>query len=170
MFNFFQLNFKRMHVLKWHSGAGIINDESRFIYTVQDTGDCLGLPILSRDTWGAAEPKLIENMTLPVTMFFIHHTATQSCDSTDSCGKLMRAIQRFHMNTRGTCILKIRSYSYLLCALGPRYNITVDIFVTSALLHVFLYIIYFLPQKSTIKHLLIQPVVQIWCCLVTGPI
>ncbi|XP_034311315.2 uncharacterized [Magallana gigas] len=86
---------------------------------VQDTGDCLGLPILSRDTWGAAEPKLIENMTLPVTMFFIHHTATQSCDSTDSCGKLMRAIQRFHMNTRGWNDI---AYSFLIGGDGRVYK------------------------------------------------
>lgn len=86
---------------------------------VQDTGDCPGLPILSRDTWGAAKPRLIENMTLPVTMFFIHHTATQSCENTELCGVRMRAIQRFHMNTRGWNDI---AYSFLIGGDGKVYQ------------------------------------------------
>ncbi|XP_061176913.1 uncharacterized protein LOC133185612 [Saccostrea echinata] len=88
---------------------------------VQDTGDCQGLPILSRDTWGAARPKLIENLTLPMTMFFIHHTDTETdqCHDTESCSSVMRAIQRFHMVTRGWEDI---AYSFLIGGDGQVYE------------------------------------------------
>ncbi|XP_078333616.1 uncharacterized protein LOC111108365 [Crassostrea virginica] len=78
---------------------------------VQDTSDCPGLPIMSRDTWGAATPEQIDNLTLPVRMFFIHHTDTKGCNSTGSCSQLMRSIQMFHMKERGWFDI---AYSFLV--------------------------------------------------------
>jgi hypothetical protein len=69
--------------------------------SVQDTGDCPGLPILSRNTWGAANAKATEKLSLPVKMFFIHHTEMGHCDNTESCSAVMRSIQTFHMKDRG---------------------------------------------------------------------
>ncbi|XP_062573065.1 uncharacterized protein LOC134235006 isoform X2 [Saccostrea cucullata] len=94
---------------------------NEFYITVQDTGECQGLPILSRDTWGAARPKLIENLTLPMTMFFIHHTDTKTnhCYDTESCSAVMRAIQRFHMNDRGWEDI---AYSFLIGGDGQVYE------------------------------------------------
>ncbi|XP_048730122.1 uncharacterized protein LOC125647490 [Ostrea edulis] len=86
---------------------------------VQDTGDCPGLPILSRDTWGAAIPKAIEKLALPVNMFFIHHTEMEHCDNTESCSSSMRIIQRFHMKDRGWSDI---AYGFLIGGDGQVYK------------------------------------------------
>ncbi|XP_061178307.1 uncharacterized protein LOC133186939 [Saccostrea echinata] len=86
----------------------------------QDTGDCkdLDLPILSRDTWGAARPDLISNMSLPVTKFFLHHTETGNCQDTKSCSKLLQSIQRYHIGKGWHDI----AYNFLIAGSGQTFE------------------------------------------------
>lgn len=90
----------------------MIFEEKKLFHLVQDTSDCPGLPIMSRDTWGAATPEQIDNLTLPVRMFFIHHTDTKGCNSMESCSQLMRSIQRFHMKDRGPYLQHLVLYGH----------------------------------------------------------
>ncbi|WAR01603.1 PGSC2-like protein, partial [Mya arenaria] len=60
---------------------------------------CDALNIITRAEWGARDPKSTENMSVPVSTFFIHHTDTNGCETQDVCSACVRSIQRFHMDT-----------------------------------------------------------------------
>ncbi|XP_071036156.1 peptidoglycan-recognition protein SC2-like isoform X1 [Parasteatoda tepidariorum] len=62
---------------------------------------CHDLEFVSREEWGAREPKHIETMATPVPHLFIHHTAMGECFHFESCCKMMQTIQNFHMDDRG---------------------------------------------------------------------
>ena len=62
---------------------------------------CGDLTFYSREDWEARDPVCQENMTIPVTYIFIHHTATSECSDFEECSVQMRAIQNLHMDDNG---------------------------------------------------------------------
>ena len=62
--------------------------------------------IVSRSGWGAAAPKSRTTIPTPVPRLWLHHTAS----TTDNGGRTVRAIQQFHMGTRGWADI---AYSWL---------------------------------------------------------
>ncbi|KAK6185078.1 hypothetical protein SNE40_007396 [Patella caerulea] len=55
--------------------------------------------IVSRASWGARSTRL-RNIRLPVRRVFIHHTVGSTCTSRESCSRVVRNTQNYHMNTR----------------------------------------------------------------------
>ncbi|KAJ8317500.1 hypothetical protein KUTeg_005404, partial [Tegillarca granosa] len=53
--------------------------------STSNTGSCNNVKIISRDSWGARDPKTISQEHLPVDLFFIHHTEGPSCTDTATC-------------------------------------------------------------------------------------
>ncbi|XP_054713735.1 uncharacterized protein LOC129223193 [Uloborus diversus] len=80
---------------------------------------CEGVEIVSRASWGARVPKSTEKMTVPVPHLFIHHTAMNECQDFQSCARMMRAIQNFHMDDRGWDDI---GYNYLIGGDGRVYE------------------------------------------------
>ncbi|KAF8788821.1 Peptidoglycan-recognition protein LB like protein [Argiope bruennichi] len=74
--------------------------------------------MVPRARWGAREPKEINYMQIPVPHLFIHHTAMSECNDFDSCSRMMRAIQNFHMDDRGWDDI---GYNYLIGGDGRVY-------------------------------------------------
>ncbi|KAL3891975.1 hypothetical protein ACJMK2_004226, partial [Sinanodonta woodiana] len=58
------------------------------------------LTIIPRENWFARETKTASYMKVPVLNVFIHHTAMDRCNSTETCTKEMMEIQKFHMDTK----------------------------------------------------------------------
>lgn len=70
----------------------------------------IGCPeIVTRGDWGAQVPKSSKVMKVPVSHVFIHHTAGAKCNSKDSCMKVARQIQNYHMNNNS----KYRNFVYI---------------------------------------------------------
>ncbi|XP_051814076.1 peptidoglycan recognition protein 5 [Acanthochromis polyacanthus] len=61
----------------------------------------LKVKVVSRQQWGAAEPKDKENLTSPAGKIVIHHTALPSCTGLDECKARVASIQREHMSKKG---------------------------------------------------------------------
>ncbi|KAG8194158.1 hypothetical protein JTE90_002365 [Oedothorax gibbosus] len=59
------------------------------------------LEIVTRDRWGARQPKSTQFMATPVPHLFIHHTAMNECNDFESCKRMMQSMQNFHMDERG---------------------------------------------------------------------
>nr|XP_023026146.1 peptidoglycan-recognition protein 2-like [Leptinotarsa decemlineata] len=55
--------------------------------------------IISRERWGGRMPVAVDYAIMPVKFAIIHHTVTPECNSEESCSKIMRSIQNFHMDT-----------------------------------------------------------------------
>jgi N-acetylmuramoyl-L-alanine amidase len=81
---------------------------------------CDEIEIVSREEWGARPPTLIEYITDPVNMTFVHHTAGPSfCFDKESCIVVVRAIQNYHMDSNGWNDI---GYSYLIGEDGRVYE------------------------------------------------
>lgn len=61
---------------------------------------CNNVTIVSRQEWGARDPKGTALMTVPVSFVFVHHTAMSECHNKNDCSKELRVIQDFHMDNR----------------------------------------------------------------------
>ncbi|XP_028320875.1 peptidoglycan recognition protein 5 [Gouania willdenowi] len=57
--------------------------------------------IVSREQWGAAEPRGKTAFRGRVQRVIIHHTALESCTCLTQCMQELVSIQRYHMNQRG---------------------------------------------------------------------
>ncbi|KAG8229695.1 hypothetical protein J437_LFUL015023 [Ladona fulva] len=77
--------------------------------------------IVSRSVWGAREPNGTTVMTTPVEYVIVHHTATGNCSSTDSCSRILRDIQKYHMDERNGRFSDI-GYSFLVGGDGKVYE------------------------------------------------
>ncbi|GIY81438.1 peptidoglycan-recognition protein LB [Caerostris darwini] len=84
----------------------------------RSSSGCDDVEIVSRERWGARTSKSIEHMQTPVPHLFIHHTAMRECNDFESCSKMMRAIQNFHMDDRGWDDI---GYNYLIGGDGRVY-------------------------------------------------
>lgn len=67
---------------------------------------------MDRDDWGADEPaEAIECLWNPVYYVIIHHTIGGACNSSSSCSKSMKILQKDHMTAKSKlqrfCILYI---------------------------------------------------------------
>ncbi|GBO36903.1 hypothetical protein AVEN_69033-1, partial [Araneus ventricosus] len=56
--------------------------------------------IVSRAQWGARTGRPLPALTLPVSHVFIHHTDGATCNSKDSCSKVARQIQNYHIDVK----------------------------------------------------------------------
>ena len=54
--------------------------------------------IITRAEWNARDPYSVQSLPVPVEYAFIHHTATATCNSIESCGRLIQSIQNYHMS------------------------------------------------------------------------
>lgn len=70
--------------------------------------------IVTRQEWGARHPKSVRQIVVPTPELWLHHTATGQHGAAG-----VRAIQRFHMDTRGWQDI---AYSYLVDADGTVYE------------------------------------------------
>jgi N-acetylmuramoyl-L-alanine amidase len=77
--------------------------------------------IVTREEWGAREPREpLANISVPVNMTFIHHSAGSWHGTTPSeCIRQVRSIQDFHMDERGWSDI---AYSFLICEDGRVYE------------------------------------------------
>uniref|UniRef100_A0A3P8U5H4 Peptidoglycan recognition protein 5 n=1 Tax=Amphiprion percula TaxID=161767 RepID=A0A3P8U5H4_AMPPE len=57
--------------------------------------------VVSRQQWGAADPKKKETLKSPAGKVVIHHTALLSCTGLAECKARIASIQRGHMKERG---------------------------------------------------------------------
>lgn len=71
--------------------------------------------IISRSDWGARPPKSVKQIAVPTRELWLHHTA----GSGHTGAAAVRAIQRFHMDTRGWSDI---AYSFLVDATGAVYE------------------------------------------------
>ncbi|XP_018331133.1 peptidoglycan recognition protein-like [Agrilus planipennis] len=55
------------------------------------------LQIVPREQWNAAFPKDVIKLIGPVDIIIICHTATQNCNTSTACEKLIKSMQRYHM-------------------------------------------------------------------------
>nr|XP_042895180.1 peptidoglycan recognition protein 3 isoform X1 [Parasteatoda tepidariorum] len=74
--------------------------------------------IVPRAAWGARSAKSTA-MKVPVTHVFIHHTAGATCNSKDTCSKLVRQVQNYHMDTNKWADI---GYSFLVGGDGRIYE------------------------------------------------
>ncbi|XP_033730051.1 peptidoglycan-recognition protein SC2-like [Pecten maximus] len=71
---------------------------------MQRTGECLEeeLNIITRDSWGAKQPRKRVSMITPVDYFIIHHSAgfldNRACDNLLDCIEEVKDIQKEHMD------------------------------------------------------------------------
>ncbi|KAK3585457.1 hypothetical protein CHS0354_003304 [Potamilus streckersoni] len=86
---------------------------------VQGIGACANVKIVSRSAWGAAAPKSVSNLRLPVSLVFIHHTETPACQTLVSCKTRVQSIQRDHMVSKGWNDI---GYSFLVAGDGTIYE------------------------------------------------
>ncbi|CAL8105796.1 unnamed protein product [Calicophoron daubneyi] len=77
-----------------------------------------GVIVVSRSEWGARSPVEETLMFDPKPYAIIHHTATSTC-SGNHCKAVVRAIQNFHMDTRGWWDI---GYNFLIGADGVVYE------------------------------------------------
>ncbi|KAK3594941.1 hypothetical protein CHS0354_009327 [Potamilus streckersoni] len=84
-----------------------------------DPISCTEVKIVSRSDWGAVPPTNVSYLKPPVDLVFIHHTDTQSCSDLESCSKILRSIQYFHMHVRGWADI---AYSFLVGEDGNAYE------------------------------------------------
>ncbi|CAL8105787.1 unnamed protein product [Calicophoron daubneyi] len=77
-----------------------------------------GVTVVSRSEWGARSPVEETLMFDPKPYAIIHHTATSTC-SGNHCKAVVRAIQNFHMDTRGWWDI---GYNFLIGADGVVYE------------------------------------------------
>ncbi|XP_035204462.1 peptidoglycan-recognition protein SC2-like [Stegodyphus dumicola] len=75
--------------------------------------------IVTRAAWGARPPKSRQIMRTPVEHVFIHHTDGAICDNKDTCSRVMRQTQNFHMDTRKWADI---GYSFLVGGDGRIYE------------------------------------------------
>ncbi|XP_041369887.1 peptidoglycan recognition protein-like [Gigantopelta aegis] len=89
-------------------------------HTLVDIGDCsdFNVTIVSRDSWGARRPTVIETIHLPVPWVFIHHGGHE-CQSLDTCASSALGIQKYHMNSRKYWDI---AYSFLVGGDGRVYE------------------------------------------------
>ncbi|GFR10182.1 peptidoglycan recognition protein 1 [Trichonephila clavata] len=86
---------------------------------------CIGLEaatcpeIVSRAQWGARNVKSSGAMALPVSHVFIHHTAGVTCNNKDTCSRVARQIQNYHIDTRKWADI---GYSFLVGGDGRIYE------------------------------------------------
>lgn len=60
------------------------------------------LEIVSRDDWGAKEPKGVDLINKTVPFVIIHHSYSPPvCNSSEQCISAMQSMQRFHQVERG---------------------------------------------------------------------
>ena len=76
---------------------------------------CNGVPIYSREEWGARPANCETFMPTPVTYIFIHHTVTAECSDFNSCAASARAVQDFHMDGNGNKILYTVLFTRTFC-------------------------------------------------------
>ncbi|KAJ8317239.1 hypothetical protein KUTeg_005143 [Tegillarca granosa] len=107
------------HVGIYVSGLCSGASNRRCCTQVKDTGSCNNVKIISRDSWGARDPKTISQEHLPVDLFFIHHTEGPSCTDTATCISIMKGIQNFHMDDRDWSDI---GYSFLVGEDGNVYE------------------------------------------------
>ncbi|KAK3104594.1 hypothetical protein FSP39_005827 [Pinctada imbricata] len=86
---------------------------------VQTENPCSDVKIYTRDTWGARRDKGDNSLTTPVGLFFIHHTAGETCDNDVKCSSVLRNIQQFHQNTKNWDDI---GYSFLVAGNGHIYE------------------------------------------------
>ncbi|CAG9839409.1 unnamed protein product [Diabrotica balteata] len=100
-------------ILIWRNPTRIIqidqnkdNEEEDKNEPIDYTADTNAAPkdklrIVTRINWVAKPPSgPIDNLTLPVSLVVIQHTATESCNSQASCAYQAHTIQTFHMESR----------------------------------------------------------------------
>ncbi|GFS32467.1 peptidoglycan recognition protein 1 [Nephila pilipes] len=75
--------------------------------------------IVSRAQWGARNVKSSGTMALPVSHVFIHHTAGATCNNKDTCSKITRQTQNYHLDTRKWADI---GYSFLVGGDGRIYE------------------------------------------------
>nr|BBI93168.1 peptidoglycan recognition protein [Bathymodiolus septemdierum] len=85
----------------------------------QSTGDCSGVTIISRDSWGARRPRSTSTIHTPVRDFFIHHTKGRTCATFSTCVSQMKGIQNYHMNNKRWSDI---GYSFLVGEDGKIYE------------------------------------------------
>ena len=73
----------------------------KFTFVSVAHANCGDLTFYSREDWGARDPVCEEDMSIPVTYIFIHHTATSECADFEECAVQMRAIQDSHLDGNG---------------------------------------------------------------------
>ncbi|KAF8788034.1 Peptidoglycan-recognition protein SC2 like protein [Argiope bruennichi] len=56
--------------------------------------------IVTRAQWGARTGRPVPAMRVPVSHVFIHHTDGATCNSKDSCSKVARQIQNYHIDVK----------------------------------------------------------------------
>ncbi|XP_074641038.1 peptidoglycan-recognition protein SC2-like [Tubulanus polymorphus] len=62
--------------------------------------NCPGVNVITRAQWGARRARRYSTLATPVPYVFIHHSAGPQCQQTDSCKRIVRAIQAYHMDVR----------------------------------------------------------------------
>lgn len=74
------------------------------------SGDC---NLVTRSEWGAREPnhQIPSLNAIPPHYVVIHHSATRSCNDTESCKQLLKSIQNYHMDDREWCDI---GYNFLV--------------------------------------------------------
>ena len=109
---FFLLERWRFREL-FRSLSFIYNDNIFFLFAAQTF--CNGVPIYSREEWGARPANCETFMPTPVTYIFIHHTVTAECSDFNSCAASARAVQDFHMDGNGNKILYTVLFTRTFC-------------------------------------------------------
>ncbi|XP_038059250.1 peptidoglycan-recognition protein SC2-like [Patiria miniata] len=61
--------------------------------------ECAGLTFVSRSDWSARSPSSTTAMSGTPDYTVVHHTATGSCSTTQTCSANMVTFQRYHMDT-----------------------------------------------------------------------
>lgn len=56
------------------------------------------IPVVTRQEWGAIEPKYEEPLTPPVELIVFHGTGKKECLDKESCIKLVKKIQKKHLH------------------------------------------------------------------------
>ncbi|KAL3831962.1 hypothetical protein ACJMK2_023782 [Sinanodonta woodiana] len=84
-----------------------------------DPISCSNVKIVSRSDWGALPPKSVSYLKPPVGLAFIHHTETRPCKGLESCSKILREIQKYHMRDKGWTDI---AYSFLVGEDGNAYE------------------------------------------------
>ncbi|CAL1288694.1 unnamed protein product [Larinioides sclopetarius] len=75
--------------------------------------------IVSRAHWGARTGRPLPALRIPVSHVFIHHTDGATCDSKDSCSRVVRQIQNYHIDVKGWRDI---GYSFLVGGDGRIYE------------------------------------------------
>lgn len=68
---------------------------------LSEDGLCFPGSVVPRARWGAAPPKGRVALEGPARRAVIHHTALPACSGLSECARLLRSIQRAHVDERG---------------------------------------------------------------------